>query len=161
MTLPTTTRVFKILGWALLAFLIYSLVKKRIKRLIPKPKSTFPKIIPLNELSSKDRSFFEELRDTVYESDRWEELLPELDLNPNWKIQPIPPVESEVLRFNVWNKPHIYPATVAFDPYLDEEKTVWSVFGEGTEIIDVPVDDTKQLRAVIASVLQDISPVKP
>ena len=171
MTLPNSTRLFQLLGGLLFAFLIYRIAKYRINRLLlarqadsekkTKRKSDSPEIVPLDELNSKDRTFFERLRDIVYESERWENLLPELKLNPNWRIQPAPPIESEVLRFKIWNKPHDAPAIVAFDPYRDSEDPVWKVFGEDTEPYDVPIDDATQLRAVIASVLQDVSPVKP
>jgi len=165
MTLPNTSKLFQTLGVLLFLFVIYRIAKYRINRRLSKRKSRqktgSPKIAPLDELSSKDRAFFERLRDIVYESERWEDLLPELQLNPKWRIQPAPPIESEVLRFKVWNKQHEAPATIAFAPYQDGKDPAWKVFGEDTETYDVPVNDATQLRAVIASVLQDVSPVKP
>ena len=91
---------------------------------------------------------------------RWRKSLPELDLHPSWAIQPVPPKDDEIIRLNIWNKPRKAPAELIFDP-KDQSNPRWKVFGKGTKTYQVPVEDTKQLRAVIAAVLQEISPVQP
>ena len=79
--------------------------------------------------------------------------LPELDLNKNWKIQP---VTGEATVFHIWNREHLAPAVVQFDAATNK----WKVSGQNTKTYSIPKSDTQQLRAVIASVLQEVSPVK-
>ena len=79
--------------------------------------------------------------------------LPELDLNKNWKIQP---VTDDLAKFHIWNKEHKAPAIVQFNHTTNN----WKVNGKGTKIYSIPKSDTQQLRAVIASVLQEVSPLK-
>ena len=79
--------------------------------------------------------------------------LPELDLNKNWKIQP---VTDDSAKFHIWNKVHKAPAIVKFDHTTND----WKVSGKDTKIYSIPKSDTQQLRAVIASVLQEVSPLK-
>ena len=79
--------------------------------------------------------------------------LPELDLNKNWKIQP---VTDDLAKFHIWNKEHKAPAIVQFDHTTND----WKVSGKNTKNYSIPKSDTQQLRAVIASVLQEVSPLK-
>ena len=78
--------------------------------------------------------------------------LPELDLNKNWKIQP---VTDDSAKFHIWNKEHKAPVIVQFDYTTND----WKVSGKDTKTYSIPKSDTQQLRAVIASVLQEVSPL--
>ena len=124
MTLPKPKSLIGYFGFALVAVLAYHFYQKSRKPKIEEPTPEPPTV-----------------------------QLPELDLNKNWKIQPV--TNQEAL-FHIWNKEHKAPAIVRFDHSTNQ----WKVSGRNTKTYSIPKSDTQQLRAVIASVLQEVSPLK-
>ena len=124
MTLPKPKLLVGYLAVAIAAVLLYRFYQKRQA---PKPTESKPETPAIE--------------------------LPELDLNKNWKIQP---VTDDLAKFHIWNKEHKAPAILQFDHAADD----WKVNGKGTKTYSIPKSDTQQLRAVIASVLQEVSPLK-
>ena len=124
MTLPKPKLLVGYLAVAIAAVLLYRFY---LKRQAPKTIESKPKIPAIE--------------------------LPELDLNKNWKIQP---VTDDLAKFHIWNKEHKAPAIVQFNHTTND----WEVSGKDTKTYSIPKSDTQQLRAVIASVLQEVSPLK-
>jgi hypothetical protein len=112
----------------------------------------------------KQRALLGVLHDSMFESEKWIDQLPKLSFNPDWKIQQLPATKNTVLRFKVWNERAIQAVDVLFDPYGimtgKPDEALWQVSAPGSKTFTVPIQDTDQLRAIIASVLQEVSPLE-
>ena len=83
--------------------------------------------------------------------------IPKLNLNGDWEVQPEPASKDSVVQFNVWNQTRKDPVLVS----LSEKNENWIVSALSLKDISIPLHDTIQLRAVIASYLQQVSPIIP
>ena len=158
-------------GLLLLTFSLRVILRKR------KPGMTTPEkegrnylILDLDgsgtiaDIEPKTRALLGTMHDMLFESEKWAEELPGLQLNPDWEIQPVPSSKNTVVRFKVWNKQGEESVDVLFDPYGimtgKKDEKLWQVSAPGTKTQFVPMEDTRQLRALIAAKLQDVSPVE-
>lgn len=82
--------------------------------------------------------------------------LPALSFNNDWEVIPLLPTAERPILYRIFNQ----IGAAAVEVYLETvSPDVWQVTAEGMESISVPLHDATQLRAVIASRLQQISPV--
>lgn len=83
--------------------------------------------------------------------------LPALTFNPDWEVIPLLPQANTPVRFRIFNQTGQAPVDIALEK--EAENIAWQVIANGLTTIQVPLNDATQLRAVIASFLQQVSPV--
>ena len=83
--------------------------------------------------------------------------LPAMSFNPDWEVIPLLPQANSPVHFRIFNQTGQAPVDIALEK--EAENIAWQVRANGITTIQVPLNDATQLRAVIASFLQQISPV--
>ena len=83
--------------------------------------------------------------------------LPAMSFNPDWEVIPLLPQANSPVRFRIFNQTGQAPVDIALEKEADN--IAWQVRANGMTTIQVPLNDAMQLRAVIASFLQQVSPV--
>ena len=82
--------------------------------------------------------------------------LPALSFNNEWELIPLLPTREYPIRYRIFNQAGQAPVEV----YVEKTKEIsWQVRAENMPDVSVPLQDAVQLRAVIASYLQQISPI--
>ncbi len=118
----------------------------------------------ISDIEPKQRALFGAMHDNLFETEKWVKEIPTLSFNPDWDIQPLPSSKNTVVRFKVWNKAKKEAVDVLFDPYGimtgKVNEALWQVSAPGTKIFNIPMKDAAQLRAIIAALLQEVSPIK-
>ena len=83
--------------------------------------------------------------------------LPALSFNPDWEIIPLLPQANSPVRFRIFNQTGQAPVDISLEK--DADNIAWQVSTNDLATIQVPLNDATQLRAIIASFLQQVSPV--
>lgn len=82
--------------------------------------------------------------------------LPALSFNNEWEVIPLLPTGEHPIRYRIFNQMGQAPVEV----YVEKaEEITWQITAENMPDVCVPLQDATQLRAVIASYLQQISPI--
>jgi hypothetical protein len=82
--------------------------------------------------------------------------LPALSFNNEWEVIPLLPTGKHPIRYRIFNQMGQAPVEV----YVEKsEEITWKVAAKRMPEVSVPLQNAAQLRAVIASYLQQISPI--
>jgi flagellar biosynthesis component FlhA len=151
----------------LLAFLYWRYRKNQKEAELEKEKETQEKKEEPKEVESPKEELIEEMTEIVVEVPDTQEFLnqalrqnlhlPALSFNPNWDVIPLLPQVDSPVRFRIFNQTGQAPVDVSLEKNAD--KIAWHVIASGMANVEVPLNDATQLRAVIASFLQQVSPV--
>jgi len=151
----------------LLAFLYWRYRKNQKEAELEKEKEMQEEQEAPKEVESSKEELTEETTEVVVEVPDTQEFLnqalrqnlhlPALSFNPNWDVIPLLPQVDSPVRFRIFNQTGQAPVDVSLEKNAD--KIAWHVIASGMANAEVPLNDATQLRAVIASFLQQVSPV--
>jgi len=82
--------------------------------------------------------------------------LPALSFNNDWELIPLLPTVEHPIHYRIFNQTGQAAVEVSLQKAVE---ITWQVTAENLADVSVPLQDATQLRAVIASYLQQISPV--
>jgi hypothetical protein len=83
--------------------------------------------------------------------------LPALSFNNEWEVIPLLPTGEHPIRYRIFNQ----MGQASVEVYVEKaEKITWQIKAKNMPDVSVPLQDATQLRAVIASYLQQISPIR-